>query len=54
MHEFKIKAKKNQYALIDEAISIGQFIPNKCIRLWMDERGTGKAKLYKYCTLLAK
>ncbi|GGA50554.1 hypothetical protein CYANOKiyG1_70040 [Okeania sp. KiyG1] len=54
MHEFKIKAKKNQYAAIDEAIRTGQFIRNKCIRLWMDERGTGKAKLYRYCRLLAK
>ncbi|NET45792.1 transposase [Okeania sp. SIO2B3] len=52
--EFKIKAKKNQYAAIDEAIRTGQFIRNKCIRLWMDERGTGKAKLYRYCRLLAK
>ena len=31
-----IKAKKIQYAAIDEAIRTAQFIRNKCIRLWSD------------------
>ncbi len=43
--EFKIKAKKNQYAVIHEAIRIGQFIRNKCIRLWMDGKGNWKSKI---------
>jgi putative transposase len=34
--EFKIKAKESQYQAIDEAIRIGQFIRNKCLRYWMD------------------
>lgn len=35
--EFKVQAKQpKQYQAIDEAIRIGQFIQNKCLRLWMD------------------
>lgn len=34
--EFKIKAKEYQYQAINEAIRIGEFIRNKCLRYWMD------------------
>lgn len=50
--EFKAYGKKAQYAAIYEAIRTGQFIRNKCLRYWMDNRGVGKKELYKYCTQL--
>jgi putative transposase len=34
--EFKVKAKEPQYQAIDEAILIGQFVRNKCLRYWID------------------
>jgi putative transposase len=37
--EYKLDGSKAQYAAIDEAVRIVQFIRNKCLRLWMDERG---------------
>ncbi len=42
IYEYKLDGSKQQYAAIDEAIRITQFIRNKCLRLWMDERGTSK------------
>jgi putative transposase len=36
VYEYKIKANKSKLAAIDEAIRIGQFIRNKCLRYWMD------------------
>src|SRR5205814_598268 len=38
----------------DEAIRIVQFIRNKCLRFWMDTRGTNKNDLQCYCAVLAK
>lgn len=52
--EFKVKAKPAQYSAIDEAIRAAKFIQNKCLRLWMDNRGVNKFDLNKYCALLAK
>ncbi len=51
--EFKAKGKLEQYRAIDQAIRTGQFIRNKCIRLWLDVKGTNKMDLYKYCKVLA-
>jgi putative transposase len=51
--EFKIKANVAQYRAIDEAIRTSQFIQNKCLRLWMETKGTGKYDLNKYCAVLA-
>jgi putative transposase len=51
--EFKVKAKPNQYQAIDEAIRSAQFIQNKCLRYWMDNRGVDKYDLSKYCRVLA-
>jgi putative transposase len=45
--EFKVKAKTQQYQAIDDAIRTAQFIRNKCVRLWMDTKGTGKNDLYR-------
>ncbi|EGJ31223.1 MULTISPECIES: RNA-guided endonuclease TnpB family protein [Moorena] len=52
--EFKAYGKDSQYTAIDEAIRTVKFIRNSCIRLWMDNKGTGKYDLSKYCKILAK
>lgn len=52
--EFKIKGKKTQFSAIDSAIRTGQFIRNKCLRFWMDNRGVGRYDLSKFCAELAK
>ncbi|WP_413159937.1 RNA-guided endonuclease InsQ/TnpB family protein [Capilliphycus salinus ALCB114379] len=52
--EFKAKGKASQYQAIDEAIRTSQFIQNKCIRYWMDNRGVSKADLSKYTKVLAR
>jgi len=52
--EFKIKAKPAQYAAIDEAIRTAQFVRNKCLWYWMDNKGIDKYDLSKYCRVLAK
>ncbi len=39
VYEYKLDSTKAQYAAIDEAIRITQFIRNKCLRKWMDEHG---------------
>src|SRR4028118_854028 len=50
--EFKAKGKKAQYSAIDEAIKTAQFVRNKCVRYWMDNRGVGQKDLYRYNTAL--
>ncbi|MGI0486899.1 RNA-guided endonuclease InsQ/TnpB family protein [Pantanalinema rosaneae CENA516] len=50
--EFKVKGKPIQYQAIDEAIQTAQFVRNKCLRFWMDNRGVGRAELYRYNTQL--
>ncbi|NEN97374.1 MAG: transposase [Moorea sp. SIO3I7] len=52
--EFKAQGKNTQYQAIDEAIRTVKFIRNSCISLWMDNKGTGKYDLSKYCKILAK
>ena len=54
IYEYKLHGNKQQYAAIDEAIRITQFIRNKCLRLWVDTRGTSKNDLQCYCAVLAK
>ena len=54
VYEYKLDGSKRQYAAIDEAIRVVQFIRNKCLRLWMDERGISKNGLQCYCAVLAK
>ncbi len=53
-YEYKLDGTPAQYDAIDEAIRIVQFIRNKCLRLWMDTRGTTKNDLQCYCAVLAK
>ncbi|MGI2905054.1 RNA-guided endonuclease InsQ/TnpB family protein [Tolypothrix sp. VBCCA 56010] len=45
--EFKAEGKTTQYAAIDEAIRTAQFVRNKSIRFWMDNRGVGQKELYR-------
>jgi putative transposase len=54
IYEYKLDGSKPQYAAIDEAIRVVQFIRNKCLRLWMDERGVSTNDLQCYCAVLAK
>jgi putative transposase len=51
--EYKVKASKTQYSAIDEAIRTVQFVRNKCVRYWMDNKGVGKYDLSKLCKQLA-
>ncbi|WP_201376117.1 RNA-guided endonuclease InsQ/TnpB family protein [Ktedonobacter robiniae] len=53
IYEYKLDGEYQQYTSIDEAIRIVQFIRNKCLRLWMDERAN-KNDLQCYCAVLAK
>jgi len=50
--EFKAKGKTTQYKSVDEAIRTAQFVRNKCIRFWMDNRGVGQKELYRHNTKL--
>jgi putative transposase len=56
VYEFKVKAKAQQDQAIDEAIRIGQFLRNKCLRYWMDSTKENKVNGYalnKYTKVLA-
>ncbi len=50
--EYKAVVKKSQSTAIDEAIRTTQFVRNKVLRYWMDNRGVGKKELYQYNTQL--
>ncbi|MGA9378295.1 MAG: transposase, partial [Phormidium sp.] len=50
--EFKAEGKTTQYQAIDEAIRTAQFVRNKCLRYWMDNRGIGQKELYRHNTTL--
>jgi putative transposase len=52
VREFKAKGKTTQYSAIDEAIKTAQFVRNKSIRYWMDNRGIGQKELYRHNTKL--
>lgn len=52
--EFKARANQEQSTLIDEAIRTSQFIRNKALRYWMDNKGISKYDLNKLCKTLAK
>jgi putative transposase len=45
--EFKAKGKTTQESAVDEAIKTAQFVRNKCVRFWMDNRGVGQKQLYR-------
>jgi putative transposase len=52
--EYKVKAKQDQYLAIDEAIKTSQFVRNKALRYWLDNKGVNKYDLNKYCRVIAK
>ncbi len=52
--EYKIKGKQRQFQAIEEAIRTGQFVRNKALRYWMDNRGVNKYDLNKYSAVVAK
>jgi putative transposase len=57
VYEYKIKANKSKLAKIDEAIRIGQFIRNKCLRYWMDASKEDKVNgfaLNRYSTVISR
>src|SRR5258708_25642645 len=54
VYEYKLDGAKAQYARMDEAIRVAQFIRNKGLRLWMDVPGTSANDLQVQCSHLAK
>jgi len=55
VREAKLKnGTKEQYSALDEAIRTAQFIRNKAVRFWMDNRDVNKSVLYTLCKDLAK
>ena len=50
--EYKAVINKPQGTAINEAIRTSQFVRNKVLRYWMDNRGVGKKELYRYNTQL--
>jgi putative transposase len=54
IYEFKVYPKASQIIAIEEAIKTAQFVRNKVLRFWMDNRGVGKTEMFRYNTLLRK
>jgi putative transposase len=50
--EFKVKTSQQQQIAILEAIRIGQFIRNKCIRLWIDSNKEDKVNYASLCKFI--
>ncbi|MCM0591935.1 MAG: transposase [Gloeotrichia echinulata IR180] len=50
--EYKAVVKRATSKAIDEAIRTNQFVRNKVLRYWMNNRGVGKKELYQYNTQL--
>jgi len=54
VYEYKLDGSSKQFAAIEEAIRVVQFIRNKCLRLWMDGEHVSKNDLQTSCAVLAK
>lgn len=52
--EFKARTKPSQASAIGEAIRTAQFVRNKALRYWMDNKKVGKYDLNKLCKELAE
>ncbi|MDY7012986.1 MAG: transposase [Cyanobacteriota bacterium] len=50
--EYLAYGKTHQYSAISEALRTVQFVRNKCLRYWMDNKGVGQKELYRYNTEL--
>jgi putative transposase len=53
VYEYKLDGSKKQFAAIEEAIRVVQFIRNKSLRLWMDGKNVSKNDLQTNCAVLA-
>src|SRR5258708_20681492 len=54
VYEYKVDGNQQQYAAIEEARRVVQFIRNKCVRLWMDGKRVSHNDLQTYCAVLAR
>jgi putative transposase len=54
VYEYKLDGNQKQYAAIEEARRVVQFIRNKCLRLWMDGKRVSKKDLQLYCAVVAR
>ncbi len=54
VYEYKLSGSKKQYAAIDDAMRVVQFIRNKSLRLWMDGEKVSKNDLQTNCKVLAQ
>ncbi|BAZ23809.1 transposase [Kalymmatonema gypsitolerans NIES-4073] len=54
IYEFKVNPKPQEILAIKEAIRTSQFVRNKVLRFWMDNRGVGKTEMFRYNTSLRK
>ncbi len=52
--EAKLRGQKQQFAELDEAIRTANFVRNKALRFWQDNKGVGKKELSALCAVLAK
>ncbi|VXD24435.1 hypothetical protein PL8927_820041 [Planktothrix serta PCC 8927] len=53
--ETKLKnGTSEQYQKLDESIRTAQFVRNKCVKYWMENKGTTRNDLQKLCAVLAK
>jgi putative transposase len=52
--EAKLKGQKQQFVALDEAVRTANFVRNKAIRYWQDNKGTSKKELSALCAVLAK
>ena len=50
--EYKVNPARSQVQAIEEAIRTTQFIRNKVLRFWMDNRGVGKTEMFRHNTFL--
>ncbi len=50
--EYKVKPKPLQIQAIEEAIRTTQFVRNKVLRFWMDNRCVGKTEMFRHNTFL--
>lgn len=51
--ELKIRAKKHQYTVINEAIHDAKFVHNKCFLFWIDNKKVNKYDLNHCYRVLA-
>ncbi len=54
VYECKLQGKDKQFQAVEESIRTTQFVRNKCVRFWKDNKGVNPYDLYQYCAVLAK